>query len=181
MCSDQEPEYAHMRSFGCLESLRDATRWRVGKEVGNVGVLWAESFAIQVVCNELRMCVLIFDDDVEDVGDPTSYVSVSPEADEGIEKYVILQRTRERHYDLITRDSSMSWTQADLPEKVKERWGLCKKTSSPEGSGGDEARIWSRLSRILSDPQCRSKPSGPSKAENRLLSRVEEFGVSPYK
>ena len=61
---------------------------------------------MQVVCNELRSFVLIFDDDVKDVEDPTSYVSVSPEAEGGDEKYVILQRTREWHYDLITCDSS---------------------------------------------------------------------------
>mmetsp|Transcript_6358 Transcript_6358/g.7147 ORF Transcript_6358/g.7147 Transcript_6358/m.7147 type:complete len:527 (-) Transcript_6358:86-1666(-) len=45
----------------------------------------------------------------------------------------------------------------------------------------EEGLIWDRLNRILNNKKCRDEPAGPSQEENRLLSRVTEFGITPYK
>ena len=52
-----------------------------------------------------------------------------------------------------------------------------KVTRNNEGEGS----IWKRLQRILDNKACKDEPAGPSEEENRLLSHVTEFGITPYK
>jgi len=48
-------------------------------------------------------------------------------------------------------------------------------------SNGREYLIWKRLQHILTHEECKDEPAGPSQEENRLLSHVTEFGITPYK
>ena len=82
--------------------------------------IWAEGFAIQTLANAFSIAVLIYDEAVKS----NKFVAIKP--DDGIvERYVMVQRTRREHYNLIVGEGGRKVFEASqLEERVRELWGI---------------------------------------------------------
>ena len=96
-------DYAFMKRCSSVEDLREALR-ESGLQVGLSDCIWANEFEISKVATRLRTTMLILD--LAASGN-NRFVTISPQEDggqaegESEPKFVILQRTRRQHYNLV--------------------------------------------------------------------------------
>ncbi|GMH81497.1 hypothetical protein TrVE_jg13932 [Triparma verrucosa] len=129
MWSAKQSGYEHMRKCEDLEGLKVLTL-KSGAEEGYT--VWAETFAIQIISNKLNLVVLILDEEVRGRDNPDRFIAIRPEAAEGGEggdvgrdlKYILLQRTRRQHFNLIACSDSLIWDADTCPSRIRECWNL---------------------------------------------------------
>ena len=120
MWEAQQAGYEHMRRCKSLEDLKAMT----SRQASDGGyIVWAESHAVQVVANEERLVFLIMNEEVKGRNNPSRFIAIRPEKSRA-DKFLILQRTRRAHYNLISCDGALSWDETSLPSMVRKRWGL---------------------------------------------------------
>ncbi|GMI00181.1 hypothetical protein TrLO_g11707 [Triparma laevis f. longispina] len=132
--------------------------------------VWAESFAIQTVSNLLNLVVLILDEEVRGRDNPSRFISIRPESSTVTSssttssslplQYVLLQRTRRQHFNLIAHDDDIIWDNLTVPERIRECWGL-----SLPGEGGDEVKEVEEVEEA-SDPRPTKKQKLESSASS---------------
>ncbi|XP_023322549.1 uncharacterized protein LOC111696962 [Eurytemora carolleeae] len=95
-----------------------------GKGAGAGHCIWANEFEIGVLCNKLGLSCLIVDMQASSLD--SRFISVQPSSSES-EWFILLQRTRREHYNLIKYQEKALMKFDDLPEEVKLKWKLAKK------------------------------------------------------
>ena len=91
-----------------------------GRGAGAGNCLWANEFEIGAICRALGLACLILD--LQAGTREGRYVGVNVE--EGVEIFVILQRSRREHYNLVTVAGRGLFGGEDLPEMARKLWKI---------------------------------------------------------
>jgi len=117
------PDFSFMRRCRDIEALRD--RLLVpGKGAGAGHCLWANEFEIGVICKALNINCLILDLEAREKNN--RFVKVGEEGEEDGKKtrYVLLQRSRREHYNLVIRQGIGLFSKDQLSENMKTSWQI---------------------------------------------------------
>lgn len=136
-CDAGLPDFDYMRHIQTIRRLKELMVVK-GKTAGAGHCIWANEFEMRVVAKALGLSILIIDDQgrgngrfvvLDDTERTTS--SHSPfrriETDEDAMKkhlFVILQRTRRQHYNLVLVAGRGLLTLQQLPNTVVDLWSL---------------------------------------------------------
>jgi len=102
-----------------------------GSGAGAGQCLWANEFEIGVVCSALRIVCLIIDNQAKETGNRFVRVGELDDDEEDQrkkkERFVILQRSRREHYDLVLSQGEQTlglFTLDELPDSARKLWQL---------------------------------------------------------
>jgi len=114
------PDFVFMRRCKTVQDIKDRLLV-TGKGAGAGQCLWANEFEIGVLCRILKLTCLIVDMQARDLN--SRFISVSP-CDVKSTWFIILQRTRREHYNLIKyRDNGVVRIE-DLSQEIKDKWKI---------------------------------------------------------
>jgi hypothetical protein len=103
-----------------------------GRSAGCGTCLWANEFEIGAVCSALHLVVLIIDGQSSGTN---RFVRMSPPEPQVVQDhFVLLNRTRREHFNLITIQGRAVFSSDDLPLSVVSAWNLPLSRSG--GAGG---------------------------------------------
>jgi len=119
------PDFSFMRRIRTISDLKE--RMLVsGAGAGAGQCIWANEFEIRVVCSALNIICLILDMQARD--EHSRYVTVGEvDRKDLCQKFIILQRTRREHFNLIYSqvDTSLGlFTFDEISDEVKTLWKL---------------------------------------------------------
>jgi len=93
--------------------------------------LWANEFEIGAVCSALRIVCLIIDNQARETSNRFVRVGELDDEDKEMskkkERFVILQRSRREHYNLVLRQGEETiglFTKDELPDSARKLWQL---------------------------------------------------------
>ena len=110
-------DYAFVKGVTSVPELQALLK-KCGQEFGLSSCVWANEYEISRVAAGLRINILILDQG------RNPYITIRPPSGAAVDEYVILQRARSRHYNLILVDSFGLNTLAQL--KLNKQEG-CKR------------------------------------------------------
>jgi len=122
-------DFSFMKKCENVSDLRDRLLV-TGSGAGAGQCLWANEFEIGAVCAALRIVCLIIDNQAKETGN--RFVRVGELGEEEImkkrkERFVILQRSRREHYDLVVSQGEETlglFTKDELPDSARKLWQL---------------------------------------------------------
>jgi len=119
------PDFSFMRRIRTISDLKE--RMLVtGAGAGAGQCIWANEFEIRIVCTALNIICLILDMQTRD--ERSRYVTVGEvDRKDLCQKFIILQRTRREHFNLIYSqvDTSLGlFTFDEISDEVKTLWKL---------------------------------------------------------
>lgn len=122
-------DFSFMKKCENVSDLRDRLLVS-GSGAGAGQCLWANEFEINAVCAALRIVCLIIDHQAKETGN--RFVRVGELGEEEImnnrkERFVILQRSRREHYDLVVSQGEETlglFTKDELPDSARKLWQL---------------------------------------------------------
>lgn len=122
---------AGLKDFSFMKKCQNVGDLRARLLVTGVGAgagqcLWANEFEIGAVSRALRIICLIIDNQAKETGN--RFVRVGELAEEGRkERFVILQRSRREHYDLVLSQGEETlgvFTKEELSDSARKLWQL---------------------------------------------------------
>jgi len=125
---------AGLKDFSFMKKCSNVVDLRQRLLVTGVGAgagqcLWANEFEIGAVCAALRIVCLIIDNQAKETGN--RFVRVGELAEEELDikkkRFVILQRSRREHYDLVLSQGEETlgvFKKEELPDTARKLWQL---------------------------------------------------------
>jgi len=125
---------AGLKDFSFMKRCRNVGDLRqrllvTGEGAGAGQCLWANEFEIGAVCAALRIVCLIIDNQAKDTGNRFVKVGEFFEEEMGKKRgrFVILQRSRREHYDLVLSEGEETlgvFKREELPDSARKLWQL---------------------------------------------------------
>ena len=120
------PDFTFMKRCKTSEDLKNRLLVS-GKETSAGMCIWANEFEMGVICSALNIVCLIIDFQARDSNNRFVSVGKNDNTSDETPKFVILQRTRREHYNLVyaqTDTTTGLFKLEELSETVKELWHL---------------------------------------------------------
>jgi len=119
-------DFSFMKRMRCVEDLKDRLQVSGKAGAGAGHCMWANEWEIGVVCRKLALTCLVVDQQAKDPDH--RFVKVGEPAEGRQWRYVMLQRSRREHYNLLVSQLGTSklgvFKLDEVSEKIRRLWRI---------------------------------------------------------